>query len=114
MQKFHEYRLDQNALISQHVAKVENMVRQLKDLGEMVSDVAIMATILGSLPSKYSSLITAWDSVVNDQRTLENLHQRLLKEGSRLGANDDVTNALAAMSVKHQALKKSDETKNQH
>ena len=59
MQKFHEYRMDQKSSILQHVAKIEYMARQLRDLGEMVSDVAIMAKILGSLPSKYNSLITA-------------------------------------------------------
>ncbi|XP_033222910.1 uncharacterized protein LOC117176743 [Belonocnema kinseyi] len=114
MQNFHEYRMDQNASISQHVAKVENMARQLKDLGEAVSNVAVMAKILGSLPSKYSSLLTAWHSVASDQQTLDNLYQRLLKEECRLGSNDDVTNALATMTMKQKAPTKSDDTKNQH
>jgi len=49
------------------------MARQLEDVGEKVSDVAVMAKILASLPSKYNSLITAWDSVDVENQTLNNL-----------------------------------------
>lgn len=38
--------MDHKSSISQHVAKIENMARQLRDLGETVTDVAIMAKIL--------------------------------------------------------------------
>jgi len=71
-----------NDSISQHITKVENMARQLRDLNENISDNAIMAKILGSLPTKYSA-ITAWDSVAIAEQTFENLRQRLLKEESR-------------------------------
>lgn len=50
--KFHEYRMANNDPIAQHIAKVENMTNQLKDIDENVSDVMIMAKILGTLPSK--------------------------------------------------------------
>lgn len=59
--------------VTQHIAKVENMARQLKDLGEAVSDVTIMAKILGSLPSRFNALDTAWDSVDVDKQTLQDL-----------------------------------------
>lgn len=45
--------------VAQHIAKVENMARQLSDLGENLSVVTIMATILRSLPSKFSAFVTA-------------------------------------------------------
>ncbi|UYV60463.1 hypothetical protein LAZ67_1001224, partial [Cordylochernes scorpioides] len=37
---------------------------------------------LGSLPDKYMNFITAWDSVSSEEKTLENLTARLLKEES--------------------------------
>jgi len=42
------------------------MATQLKDVGEKISDTAIMAKILGSLPSRYNALQTAWDSVAEN------------------------------------------------
>lgn len=69
---------------------------QLKDLGEIVSDVAIMAKILESLPRQYNALQTAWDSVPVESQSLENLLERLIKKEKRLGRDDDVNSALTA------------------
>lgn len=99
MQHFHEYKMAQNDSVAQHFSKVENMAGQLKDVGE-VSDTCIMAKILGSLPSKFGALITAWDSVPADSQTLANLQERLLKEESRLTAHDQEAGAFAATSKK--------------
>jgi len=98
MTKFHEYKMATGDSVAQHIAKVESMARQLKDLGETVSNVALMAKILGSLPSKYNALITAWDSVDTDKQTLQSLTSRLIKEESRMNATDESTNALAVTS----------------
>lgn len=60
------------------------MARQLKDVGEEVSDVTVMAKILGSLPTKYNVFVTAWDSVGTVNQTISNLTQRLIKEETQL------------------------------
>jgi len=57
-------------MIAKYVAKVENMARQLTDLNENISDITIMAKILGSLPFKYNAFVTAW---ITWMQTLENL-----------------------------------------
>lgn len=75
------------------------MAAQLADLGERISDVAIMAKILASFPSKYNPLKTAWDSVAVAEQTISNLQERLLKEEARLAYDDETANALAALSV---------------
>lgn len=95
MTKFHEYKMVAGDSITQHIANVENMARQLKDLGETISDVTIMAKILGSLPSKFNALITAWDSVDAEKLTLQSLTTRLIKEENRMSACDESTSALA-------------------
>lgn len=59
--------------VIQHVSKVQNMARQLTDLGEKVSDVALMAKILASSNGKFSVLQIAWDSVEPERQTVEYL-----------------------------------------
>lgn len=58
-----------------------------------------MVKILASLPAKYGSLVTTWDSVETAHQTIANLQLRLLKEEGRLNAEDETTSALAAISV---------------
>ena len=106
-QRFHEYEMESNDTISQHISKVQNMAAQLNDVVETVSDVAIMAKILASLPSRFNALKTAWDSVEPERQTLENLQERLLKEETRSLADDGAMSAFAtATKNAKRALKK--------
>ncbi|UYV84036.1 hypothetical protein LAZ67_X000937 [Cordylochernes scorpioides] len=81
-QRFFEYKMNPNDNIASHISKVETQAQQMKDLGEPISDVALITKIICSLPDKYKNLITAWDSVSSEEKTLENLTARLLKEES--------------------------------
>lgn len=72
-QRFHAHRMDPTDTVVQHIAKVQNMARQLMDLGEIVSDVTIMAKILASLTSKFGNFQTAWESIEPTRQTLEHL-----------------------------------------
>ena len=85
--------------IPQHVAKVENIARQLKDIGEEVSDTMIMAKLLSTLPTKYNTFASVWDSVDAVNQTLSNLRERLLREESRMTIMDSVDTALAATTI---------------
>lgn len=89
-----------NDSVVQHVAKVQNMARQLTDVGEVVSETAVMAKILGSLPAKFGALITAWDSVEPISQTIHKLQERLIKEENRLSQDEEVSNALATVTNK--------------
>jgi acyl carrier protein phosphodiesterase len=63
-QKFYEYKQClQETLWLNHIVKMKNMATQLTNIGETVTNVTIIAKILASLSSKYSTLQTAWDSV---------------------------------------------------
>lgn len=99
LQKFHGYRMDSNESVVQHVSRVQNLAAQLKDLGENVSEVAIMAKVLDSLPSRYNALQTAWDSVPVENQSLENLLERLIEEEKRFEGDGDITSALADVSL---------------
>ncbi|CAB0043976.1 unnamed protein product [Trichogramma brassicae] len=97
--KFHEYRKSPNDSIAQHVAKIENIASQLKDIGQTVSDVMIMAKIISTLPSKYNAFISTWDSVPDTDQTMDKLRERLLREETRMSADDDIPRAFAATTI---------------
>jgi len=97
-QKFYEYKMEATDSVIQHISKVQNMAARLNDIGENVSDVAVMVKILAGLPSKYNALKTAWDSVDSDKQTITNLMERFIKEEIRMTTDDETTNALATVS----------------
>jgi len=100
MTKFHEYKMTPSDSVAQHIAKIENMARQLKDVGEELSEVMIMAKILGTLPQKFGPLITAWDSVSEANQTRDNLIERLLTEENRLTNFEEATSALTTIKTR--------------
>ena len=73
MTRFHDYKMSSSDTMAQHISKVKNMPQQLADVNEKISEVTIMAKMLVSLPSKYSALVTAWDSVGPENQTLHSL-----------------------------------------
>ena len=97
--KFHEHRMSPGDSIAQHFAKLENMANQLKDIGEAVSDIMIMAKIISTLPTKFNAFVSAWDSVPTESQNLTNLRERLLREQARMTSADDADKAFAAMSI---------------
>lgn len=58
-QSFHEYKIESNDSVVKHMAKIESLVQQIRDVGLVVDDVTVMAKILDSLLSKYNALKTA-------------------------------------------------------
>lgn len=93
--EFFAYKMDENDDISAHVAKVDNMALQLKQLGKPVDEEAIKAKILDGLPDEYSGFETAWDSVAPERQTMQELVQRLLKEEMRIKATKTKQQTLA-------------------
>lgn len=99
LQRYHEYQMKSEDTVIQHVTNVQKLASQLKDAGHEVTEMDIMAKILGSLLAKYSMLSTAWDSVPVADQTVGVLLERLIKEESRLTADDSAANALAAVKI---------------
>lgn len=93
-QRFYSYQMSPTDLIIRHVSTVQNMARQLTDVGEKLSDAAVITKILSSLTGKFHIFKTAWDSVDPERQTITNLLERLLREEKNLREEDDSTNAL--------------------
>lgn len=98
MQRYREYRMAPNDSVVQHVTHIKNLVSQLRDVGQQVDETDIMAKILGSIPAKYNTLVTAWDSIPPANQTVGNLLERLIKKESKMNAEDQFTGALAVVS----------------
>ena len=95
-QKFHSYRMVPTDTVIQHISKVQNMAKQLLEIGENVSNTTIIAKILGSLGPKFNSFRSAWDSVQPKRQTLNYLQERLLEEEARFLEQEEVPQAHVA------------------
>lgn len=80
LQKFFEYKMDKDTSVAQHVARIEEMARQLEDLGHKQEEVTLITKVLHSLPPSFRNLISAWDSLPEQEQTMKNLPPRLMKE----------------------------------
>lgn len=94
-QRFYAYKMSLTDKVVQHVSAIQNMASQLRDLGEPISDAAIVAKMLSSLTPKFSVFKTAWDSVDPKKQTMTHLLERLIREDSNIGEEGDSASALA-------------------
>lgn len=63
-----------------HIAAIELLASQLKELNAPISNVQLMAKILLTLPPSFKHFASAWDSVPPSERTVTLLKSRLVKE----------------------------------
>ena len=103
--------MDQNDNIAQHISKLENLSRQLKQLGEPISDSMLITKILMTLPENYKHFYSAWDSIPTENKTLSNLTSRLMVEETRQTHGHEVQKNIAENSAF--SAKKSFGTQNQ-
>lgn len=99
-ERFHQYKMDINDSVAQHVAKVENLAKQVKDAGEQISHAAVMTKILSTLPSKFRNVRQAWLSLDESKQTIANLTARLLDEETSLASLEEAETALSTVSFK--------------
>ncbi|XP_060857196.1 uncharacterized protein LOC132934828 [Metopolophium dirhodum] len=91
-QKFYRYTMDPKDNIAGHISKLENLSRQLKQLGEPISESMLITKILMTLPDSYRHFYSAWDSMNSTNRTLEQLTTRLMVEETRQVQGQEVRN----------------------
>lgn len=84
LEKYYGFTKDPVDNMAVHVSRLRNLVRQLKDLGEVISDTMVIAKVLTTLPSELGHFHSAWESTAAVDKTIENLTSRLSVEESRL------------------------------
>ena len=73
LQHFHTCKINVNDSVAHYIAEVQNIAGQLQDVGENISEVAIIAKICGGLSVKFAAFLSAWDSVPLNKQTIENV-----------------------------------------
>lgn len=63
-----------------HVTALESMAAQLNDLGVNVTDHDIITKIVCSLPTRFDNLVSSWDGMQDQEKTLDALRARLVSE----------------------------------
>lgn len=83
-QKFYNAEFGGEDDVSSFMANLEELVQELSDLGEQISDTMVVTKVLMSLPSSYAHFHSAWDSTDEKIKTLDNLRTRLMIEEKRM------------------------------
>lgn len=83
------------------ISKLLDIVNQLKEQNEAISDSMVIAKIQMSLPPEYNYFHSAWESTSPADRTLEKMKARLMIEESRLKSQGQVE-TVEALVVKNQ------------
>lgn len=83
-QKFYNFAKDPDDSMASHFSKLDEIVQQLKDMKETISNSMLITKILMTLPPCFNHFHSAWESTPEAERTLENLRTRLMVEENRL------------------------------
>lgn len=70
--------------VAHNLSKIEQLAAKLKALDSEVKESMLITRILSSLPKNFVYFHSAWDSVSEDKKTLENLTARLMAEELRM------------------------------
>lgn len=97
--------------IATHVSIIEEMARQLEDLGHKQTEISLVTKVLHSLPSSFRHVISAWDSMPQNEQIMANLLPRLLKQEvlnnmAKVKINDNDSVALYSKNAKHEKTSK--------
>lgn len=94
------------------ISQIEELVKQLSDLGQKVESSMVVTKILMSLPPSYNHFHSAWESTVEANQTLDNLRTRLMIEEKRSNSQETGEESTVFLARKHKNRKwQSDKSK---
>lgn len=82
------------------IARLEEIVNQLRSMDEAIADDMVITKIIMSLPQEYGAFSSAWESAARNERTLDRLRSRLLIEEERLVVRGIVESSEALLAKK--------------
>lgn len=104
-QRYYSFTKEPDDDIATFLSKLMEIVQQLKDQDEKISDSMVMTKILMSLPAAYNHFHSAWESTNADNQTMANLRARLMAEELRLKSQGQVE-SVEALAAKRSFSKK--------
>ena len=89
LQEMYSYKWIKSKSVLENVSSIQQIAFQLTALGQEVNEMAVMTKITSILPKEYGGFSTAWDSVQQIDKTLDNFCARLQIEESKLNSNTE-------------------------
>ncbi|KAJ8867957.1 hypothetical protein PR048_031766 [Dryococelus australis] len=80
IQRLRKLKMEGNEGIIKYISKVENLTKLIREMGDSMTDTAVITKIPSSLPDKYTNVCQAWLSTDESRQTIHNLTARLLDE----------------------------------
>lgn len=112
-QKYYSFTKEPGDDIATFLSKLTEVVQQLRDQNEAISDSMVMTKVLMALPSEYNHFYSAWESTAAESQTMQNLRARLMAEEMRLKAQGKVE-SVEAFAAKHNFSKRKSHSKKGH
>lgn len=72
-QRLLTFRKSEDDDMTNFISKLEEIVHQLKDLGETISDKMVTTIILLALPPEFNHFHSAWESTAEDKRKIDRI-----------------------------------------
>lgn len=98
--QFFDYKWVESESVAQNISKLEILSKKMHTLGSSLPKGMLLTRILSCLPKKYNHFHSAWDSVEESKKNLENLTDRLMAEEARLQEKDDTCESSTALMSK--------------
>ena len=96
--KFFNMKFD-NEGIMMFISRINEIVSQIRQLGEEISEKMVITKILMSLPERYKHFLSAWESVPPTDQNMNELTSRLLIEEERQQSTETSDQTSAAFMV---------------
>ena len=74
------FRFKSRQQIPEGISEIQNVISELKNLGQTVSDHKVKGIVLAALLQSFHTFITVWKGIAPSDRTLPNLFNRILAE----------------------------------
>ena len=106
--QFFDYKWTESESVAYNLSKLEILSNKMKNLGSEILESMFITRILSSLPKKFNQFQSAWNSVEDKKRNVENLTMRLIAEELRLQDQEEIRETSTVLFAKC----KIDESKN--
>ena len=82
--KYYNYKLNEGESIAVFISTLQQLAKQLTDLGQPITEQQLISKIICGLPSSFDPLLLAWDNVPLASQSLVGLQSRLIKLQNKL------------------------------
>ncbi|KZS04595.1 Uncharacterized protein APZ42_032417 [Daphnia magna] len=110
LQRFFEYPYQKGDDVMSHITAIETFARQLEDLGSPLTEAQIITKITCTLPPSFRPLLSSWENLEANKKTLKLLTARLIKEESMNKVYGDSSSSDTAFFAKQSVFKPKTDT----